>query len=115
MVKKEPVLRKEIVLISALAVLISGIILVLAAGSTTMHSPSQFYNYSTTMNVTCAAVINDTVTTYNVTILYNASGGNASTSLVTISNTTQNQSWFENSSTGLYSTVCVEGIALYDA
>jgi PGF-pre-PGF domain-containing protein len=89
MVKK----RELFILFCSTIVLCLVAYLVLAAP--TMNSPKSNYNFSTTINFSCTTGLANTL---NASLLYNASGGPATIILVTVINTSADQSVFENSS-----------------
>jgi hypothetical protein len=79
------------------------IIFFVAAAVPTLLKPVSFGNYSTTLNFTCNTTMENTT---NATLLYNATGGNATVGLYSIANTTgANQSSFT------FATVDISGLA----
>jgi len=78
--------------------------LVLGAGASTLDSPIQYGNYTSTINVSCTSIVNSAEVDHNVTFYYNASGGNAdvdATNLATILNTSASQIVFESETESL--------------
>ncbi|VVB82319.1 Uncharacterised protein [uncultured archaeon] len=90
--KKESKDKKSILLFFGVLIIIGFLFFCLAASSIGISLIS-FGNYSASINFTCTADLSDT---RNVSLLYNASGGTASTYLVTITNTSTNQTIFKN-------------------
>ena len=85
--------------------IISSYSVLAAAASVVLNSPVTYGNYTTTINLNCTTNVNTTMNSsisgdwnYNVTFFYNQSGGITNTSLGTISNTSQAQTEFVNSS-----------------
>lgn len=110
-----------------LAVLLSFVLLAalpLMSAAVTVVKPVTSTNYSTTMNVTVTTGYLDWAGKYiNVTCWYNATGTPA-TPLVTITNTSVNQTWFSNAAVDIsaiteglnYSVICGarNGTAAFD-
>jgi hypothetical protein len=67
--------------------------IVSAEGAASLSSPKAYGNYSGTLNFTCLSGMEDAL---NASILYNVSGGAATTYLATVVNTSANQSVFKN-------------------
>ena len=103
MVEKKGVRKFEILGLFFVLVIVSFLLFVLAAP--TVQSPVAFGNYSGTMNVSVTTAINASENDYNVSVYYNATGGNVDLSngtfLVTISNSSAEQNIFENASVNI--------------
>ena len=85
--------KSEIICLGILLVTIVLVLPFVMAASITLNSPKQYYNYSTSMNI---SINHDVTNATNATCYYNKTGGQAGTGLTVISNTTANQSTFEN-------------------
>ncbi len=96
--------KSHALIVLGVSVILTFIAIILAAGTSGLNSPIANSNYSTTLNFSCRSGMEDAL---NASLLYNSSGGAATTYLITITNTTGNQSVFENASvliTGLTET-----------
>lgn len=85
-----------------ISVLLSVLLLaaVSAAGAATLVSPADNNNYTTTLTFNCTSAMEKAL---NASLLYNASGGAATTYLTTVTNTSANQSDFVNTAVSIAS------------
>jgi len=91
--KRRYILFGELILITILSLFIVN-------AATTLNSPKDNYNYTQTLNFSCTTALLDAI---NASLLYNKSGGAATTYLITITNTTAEQTTFEDSSVSITS------------
>lgn len=70
----------------------------LVSATTTLNVPLANNNYTGTISFNCTTSLNASDANYNVSLMYNVSGGTAGTVLETVSNTSQKQSEFVDTS-----------------
>ena len=92
-------MKKQYILFGITPLLVVFLFSIVSA-TTALNSPVAGGNYSTTLNFTCTTNI---VNALNASLLYNASGGPATTYLVTIVNTSASQTLFTNPSVSITS------------
>lgn len=98
--KKKRCDKRELLTLIFASVLVGSLLFVLAAGAATLSTPVAKYNYSGTMNFSCISVMEGP---RNASLMYNVSGGAVNDTLITLSNTSANQSVFENASVNIAS------------
>ncbi|OGJ12996.1 hypothetical protein A3K82_01085 [Candidatus Pacearchaeota archaeon RBG_19FT_COMBO_34_9] len=90
--------KKDFLILFGALIIIGFIVFVLAAWEPSLVSPVAIGNYSTSLKFICNTSIENPV---NASLMYNATGGPTTLILMTVYNTSANQSGFQNDSVNL--------------